>query len=78
VPGLPHPNTIAVYAAERRADFHAEAERDRLAQQAEQRAERRPGWPGLVAVAMFVVVVALLLAAGSAAGAAQAVGATGV
>ena len=61
--GIPHPVTVTVYAEQRRADFLAWAERERLGALARPRAGQHLTWPDLVAVVAVVVVVALLLAA---------------
>jgi hypothetical protein len=57
---------MSVVARQRIAEFHAEADRERQARRAEQRAER-PGWIALTVVLTLGVALALLVAAGSAA-----------
>jgi hypothetical protein len=66
--GFPHPFGMVTVAQHRRADFQAQADRDRLARLVPPTADARRAWPDRGAV--VVVVVALLLAAGAAVGAA--------
>jgi len=66
--GFPHPFGMVTVAEHRRADFQAQADRDRLARLVQPDAEPRLAWPDRAAV--VVVVVALLLAVGTAVGAA--------
>jgi hypothetical protein len=66
--GFPHPFLMGTVAAHRRADFQAQADRDRLARLVPPSAEPRLAWSDRAAV--VAVIVALLLAAGAAVGAA--------
>ena len=66
--GFPHPFVMATVAAHRRAEFQAQADRDRLARSVQPNADPRLAWPDRAAV--VAVVVALLLAVGTAVGAA--------
>jgi hypothetical protein len=66
--GFPHPFLMGTVAAHRRADFQAQADRDRLARLVQPSADAHLMWPDRAAV--LAVVVALLLAAGTAIGAA--------
>ena len=66
--GFPHPVVMVTVAAHRRADFQAQADRDRLARLVQPSVDARLAWPDRAAV--VAVVVALLLAAGAAVGAA--------
>lgn len=66
--GFSHPFVMVRVAEQRRADFQAQADRDRLARSVQSNADPRFAWPDRAAV--VAVVVALLLAAGAAVGAA--------
>jgi hypothetical protein len=66
--GFPHPFGMVTVAQHRRADFQAQADRDRLARLVQPNPDAHLMWPDRAAV--VVVVVALLLAAGAAVGAA--------
>jgi len=68
--GFPHPFVMTQVAEQRRADYLAQADRDRLARSVQPDADARLMWPDHVAVVAVVVVLALLLAAGTAVGAA--------
>ena len=66
----PHPFVLTKLAEQRGADLWTQVERDRLAGRAagESDAVRRQPWTGLPAVVATAVALALLLAAGNAAG----------
>ena len=66
--GFPHPFGMVTVAEHRRAEFQAQADRDRLARLVPPTADAHLMWPDRAAV--VVVVVALLLAASAAVGAA--------
>jgi hypothetical protein len=68
--GFSHPFVVAQVAEQRRADYQAQANRDRLARSVQSNADSRLMWPDRAAVLAVVVVLALLLAAGNAVGAA--------
>jgi hypothetical protein len=68
--GFSHSFDIVMVAEQRRADFLAQADRDRLARSVQPNADSRLMWPDRAAVVAVVVVLALLLAAGNAVGAA--------
>jgi hypothetical protein len=68
--GQSHLFVMGMVTEQRVADFHAEAERHRLARLAPPRADRRQAWPDLAAVVAVITVLALLLAANFAVGAA--------
>jgi hypothetical protein len=68
--GFPHPFVMAQVAEQRRADYQAQADRDRLARSVKPNADSRLMWLDRAAVVAVVVVLALLFAAGSTVGAA--------
>jgi hypothetical protein len=68
--GFSHPFVVAQVAEQHRADYLAQADRDRLARSVQPDADSRLMWPDRAAVVAVVVVLALLLAAGTAVGAA--------
>ena len=68
--GSAHPFVMTQVAEQRRADYLAQADRDRLARSIQPNADFRLMWPDRAAVVAVVVVLALLLAAGTAVGAA--------
>jgi hypothetical protein len=68
--GFSHPFVVAQVAEQHRADYLAQADRDRLARSVQPNADSRLMWPDRAAVVAVVVVLALLLAAGTAVGAA--------
>ena len=66
----PHPFVLTKLAEQRGADLRTQVERDRLAGRAAGASDavRRQPWTGLPAVVATAVALALLLAAGNAAG----------
>jgi hypothetical protein len=68
--GFSHPFVMAMVEEQRRADYRAQADRDRLARSIQPNADFRLMWPDRAALVAVVVVLALLLAAGSTVGAA--------
>jgi hypothetical protein len=66
----PHPFVLTKLAEQRGADLRTQVERDRLARRAAGASDavRRQPWTGLPAVVATAVALALLLAAGNAAG----------
>jgi hypothetical protein len=65
--GQSHPILKTMVVAQRRTDFHAWAENDRMCELAQPGAAPRRSWPDLAAVTMVIVALALLLVEGSAA-----------
>ena len=68
--GFSHPFVMVQVLEQRRADFHAEADRERLARSVQPNADSRLMWPDRAAVVAVVLMLALLFAAGTAVGAA--------
>ena len=66
--GQSHLIVIGMVAEQRRADFHAEAERHRLGRLALQHAEGRRAWPEVAEAVAVVVALALLITANFAVG----------
>ena len=61
--GMPHPNAMAIAAAQGHADLMAHVYRERLADQLETREHRGQRWAGQVAVMVTALALALLLVA---------------
>ena len=57
---------LTVHEEHRRSNFHAQADRDRLARLAQGDGDRGPHWPDVAAVLAVVMVLALLFVAGPA------------
>ena len=60
--GFSHPFVVTMVAEQRRTDFQAEADRDRLARSVQPNAGSHLKWSDCIAVVAVVVVLALLVA----------------